>query len=183
MYTAVYKKSLVGETRGHHLFLMPPEGPLKDALRFVTASLAKTYGGPVFEPHITLAAEIVAPVPDIMVFAEKLVKRPAPRITFQGIETGTNFFKCCYLLVEDTPQLAELNRLARERFSITNVFKPHLSITYGIYPADVTRAMAAFAERALASLLIPTVFPAIEIWETNGPAEEWKTVSQLPFAA
>lgn len=175
-------KSSVGETRGYHLFLMPPDGSLKDVFRSVIARLAQEYGGPVFEPHITLAAEINAPLPEIISLARRIAEQAPPRIAFQKIETGTAFFTCCYLSIEKTPQLSELNRRAREQFPITGVFNPHLSLAYGIYPADVTQAMATLAEQALKSFLTPTTFPTLEIWETKGRVDEWKVLSRYSFA-
>ncbi|MDE1944603.1 MAG: hypothetical protein KGH97_03885, partial [Patescibacteria group bacterium] len=54
-----------GVVRGHHLFLVPADGALKDALKKTINTLSATYGGPVFEPHLTIAAEIEAPVTEI----------------------------------------------------------------------------------------------------------------------
>lgn len=175
-------KSLVGETCGYHLFLMPPEGPFKDALQSVIRNLAEKYGGLVFEPHITLAAEIEAPLLEITSLASRLAKQEPPLVTFHGVETGTTFFTCCYISIEKTSQLAKLSRLACEQFSITRVFNPHLSLAYGVYPPEVTRAMAAFAEETLAELLVPAVFPTLELWETKGRIDEWKMLHRYSLA-
>lgn len=172
-----------GTVRGHHLFLTLPDGALKDALTKTIHTLSAKYDGPIFEPHLTIAAQITAPQPDIEAFARELAKEPAPFITFQGMKIGDTFFKCCYLAVELSPELAELNRHVRERFAIPNVFDPHISLVYGRYAPEVLQAMAQAAEDSLAGVLSPTTFPYLELWETEGEVKDWKRAARYVFSS
>ena len=172
-----------GETHGHHLFLTPPEGALSHALETVIGDLARTYGGPVFAPHLTIAAEITEPFERVDTVAQALAALPVPLVTFQGLRTGTSFFKCCYLSVELSPALTDLHNRSREHFALAHAFDPHVSLAYGTYAPDVLEGMRTRAEDALAASLMPTVFTQLELWETEGKVEDWKRVARYPFAA
>jgi len=155
-----------------------PEGEERRRLAALIASLARRFGGPVFDPHVTLLAGVSGPAPEVVARAERVAHaRKALPLRLVGPEIGEGYFRCLYLRVEPSPELLALHAAAQAAFGREGEppFFPHLSLMYGAPPLppvvdDVrSRAPNAFEARSL------------DVYATEGEVERWHRLRALPF--
>ena len=156
-----------------------PEGDVRDRLAALIAALARRFGGPPFEPHVTLLGGLPLPAPDVLKRTRDLVRgQPRIEVRFTGPEAGESYFRCLYLRAEPGPELASLHARAREAFDRRNEpsFFPHLSLFYGTPPAP------SVVEELRASM--PAGFEArhVDVYSTEGEVESWHRVGRVPLA-
>jgi 2'-5' RNA ligase len=160
---------------GFSLWIVP-EGEVRRRLAVLIEALARRFGGPVFEPHLTLLAGAPGPTEAVVARAEELVRgSQAFRIGFTGPETGESYFRSLYLRVEPSPELLALHVAARDAFGRVDEppFFPHLSLMYGAAPAS------AFVEEM--GCLAPDGCEArtLDVYSTEGEVEGWHPVRRL----
>lgn len=169
------------ETHGYHLFL-EPEGSIRDACADLIQAFASEYGGPVFPPHITLAARIEVEDENLVLEkARELAQTLTPFELRLGEPAGeASFFRALYLLVPMTPELRHAHARAREHFGLPEGnFVPHLSLFYGLI-TDSTRD--AMKERVTA-IPDPLRIDRLTVYRTEGTADRWEQIGAYPFAA
>ena len=155
---------------------MVPEGDEQRRLADLIESLARRFGRPVFEPHVTLLAGVREAQRDVVARAEALWRtREALPLRFIGLETDDTYFRALYLRVDPGPELLALHEAARGAFGRGDdpPYVPHLSLMYGTPPpASVVEALrppspAGFEARTL------------DVYSTEGPVESWRRVHRL----
>lgn len=171
------------KTIGHHLFL-EPSGALKERLDSSIEALAKEYGGPVFNSHVTLLARITGlPAEEIAERTRTLASTLKP-FTIELGEFGMEdtYFRALYLKVVQNDDLQEAHRSANEVFSMADEgeYVPHLSLLYGNYPR-------AQKEETARQLSAPHgarfVVDRIALYETEGEATGWVKLQEFELGA
>ena len=91
---------------GFSLWIVP-EGDVRRRLAALIAELARRFGGPVFDPHVTLLAGLPGPAESVIARAEEVmrVSNPFP-VRFVGPELGDGYFRSLYLRVEPGSEAA-----------------------------------------------------------------------------
>ncbi|XP_068665368.1 cyclic phosphodiesterase-like [Aristolochia californica] len=125
--------SIEEETAFYSVWAVPPE-PLKERLQKLMGKLRDEFGGPAFEPHITVVGAIRLPEKDAL---QKLrsscegIKSYTVRINSVG--RGTFFYQSVYLLVDPTPEVVEASHQSSSHFGYqrSTTYMPHLSLLYG----------------------------------------------------
>ena len=149
---------------------------MRRRLARLIAELARRFGGPVFEPHVTLLAGVAGPQRDVVAGAEKVLRaaRVFP-LRFLGPETGDTYFRALYLRVEPSPELLALQQAAREAFARSDdpPYVPHLSLVYGAPPP------ASVVEEVRPSAPGHFEARALDVYATAGPVEGWRRVRRL----
>jgi 2'-5' RNA ligase len=150
-----------------------PEGEVGPRLGALIRDLARRFGGPVFEPHVTLLAGVPGPAARVVARTQQVLRSPPSLdIRFTGPEAGDSYFRCLYLRVEPTPELRALHERAREEFGRESEapFFPHLSLLYAPPPAP------PIIDEVRPSL--PGGFRAarIDVFSTEGEVERWHRV-------
>lgn len=107
-----------------------------DQLVGTITELSQQYGGPLFEPHVTLLGEVEGPETEVMQKARNLAQGLRPfhiRLTTPAYQE--HYFRALYLLAEETPSLLDAYTQARVYFAKSSSFhfQPHLSLLYGTY--------------------------------------------------
>ena len=156
-----------------------PEGEVRRRLATLIRVLARRFGGPVFEPHVTLLAGLPGPASEVLAKARKAVRSRGPfEVRFMGPEAGDTYFRCLYLRVQPSPELLALHESAREVFARPGEppFFPHLSLLYAPPPAPPV------VDEIRASL--PAGFGArrVDVYSTEGEVERWHRVGRLRLA-
>jgi 2'-5' RNA ligase len=102
------------------------------------ARLALDLGGPVFDPHVTLAGPLNGSEPELFERGERLQTLLSPfRIVLDEPHHGSEYFRCVYMRAVPDAAITHANELARRVFDLPErSFMPHLSLLYGNYPAD-----------------------------------------------
>lgn len=153
-----------------------PEGEVRRRLATLIRMLARRFGGPVFEPHITLLAGLPGPATDVLATARRAARATGPfEVRFRGPEAGDSYFGCLYLRAQPSPDLLALHERVREAFGRREEppFFPHLSLLYAPPPAP------PIVEEIRASL--PAGFGArrVDLYSTEGEVERWHRVGRL----
>ncbi len=160
---------------GFSLWLVP-EGELRRRLADLIESLSRRFGGPVFEPHVTLLAGVREAKRDVVARADEMLRgASALPLRFAGLETAGTYFRALYLRVETSDALLELHQAARAAFARGDdpPYVPHLSLVYGAPPpAAVVEELRPFAPAGLEAR-------TLDVYSTEGPVESWHRVRRL----
>ena len=165
----------------YHLWLTS-EGEGRDQLAEVIAQLSLRFKSPSFEPHITLLSGIKGEEHVVCEQAKVLARSIKPfSVNFLEIGYEEEYFRCLYLHVEKTSDI--LN--AQQRASILcekilpAVYRPHVSLLYGIVPLEVKRDII----RSLPADL-PQAFSVVGIQVIRTESADlldWKNVQSCHF--
>ena len=170
-------------TSGYHVFF-EPSGDANKQLASIIHELSAEYGGPLFQPHVTLLAMIPETDEDLLLEkAKRLANKIASfTITFGQLCAEDRYFRTLYLKADLNEELLKSRALVLEEFGMEEVgeYMPHLSLLYGNY--DSARKVATIESH---QSLLPLSFQVSEItlWKTPGDASTWKKVSTFPLAA
>jgi len=153
-----------------------PEGEVRRRLAALIAELARRFGRPVFDPHVTLLAGLPGPASSVVERAEDVVRgAKAFPVRFVGPEKGDSYFRCLYVRVEPSSPLLALHAAARDALGRTEEppFFPHLSLMYGAPPPP------ALIEEVRPA--VPDGFEArtVDLYSTEGEVERWHRVRRF----
>lgn len=157
-----------------------PKEEIDNRFAGLIKKLAKDYGGPVFEPHVTLLGEIEQPEGEVMSKTEKLVsgQKPFP-ITLRQIGYQDYHFRALFVKAEITSPLLSLHERAKKIFGMQNIppYMPHLSLLYGNYPAEVKeKIIAEIGREQSAQFEIKSVYLI-----KGGEVEDWEIIKEFTF--
>ncbi|WOL11146.1 cyclic phosphodiesterase-like [Canna indica] len=127
----------------YSVWAVPPE-EVRDRIKKIMAALRSEFGGPAFEPHITVVGAIsLAPEDALRRFRSAcatLAPYPA-RVT--AAARGTFFYQCVFFLIDPIPEVMEASARACNHFGFqsSTPYMPHLSLLYAdISDEDKERA-------------------------------------------
>ncbi|XP_027347490.1 cyclic phosphodiesterase-like [Abrus precatorius] len=117
----------------YSVWAIPPEDV---SARFTNlmASLRSDFGGPQFEPHITVVGAISLTEDDALNKFRSACEALKPfHARVERVATGTFFYQCVYLLLHPDPHLLQTSAHCSSYFGYTNStpYMPHLSLLYG----------------------------------------------------
>eukprot|EP00775_Hariotina_reticulata_P008216 gene8216-8408_t len=182
---------------GNYSLWIKPASPVAAKLSKEIQAQAGNFGGPLFEPHVTLLPDIKGDKEGILEKCQRLAdKLNAFRINFLDVTCGCTFHKCVYILVAQEAAIMQAGATAREQFEMAPAdYMPHLSLLY----ADLSdEAKAESMRQALQrlygdgssynTLLMDNGFnaAAISLWYT--PVEDkslasWVQVAEFALSA
>ncbi|KAK7203221.1 2',3'-cyclic-nucleotide 3'-phosphodiesterase [Myxozyma melibiosi] len=162
---------------------------------------------PHFKPHITITSNIPTTTdPDsVVAYAASLFSpsssspsSPRLRIEVTGVDFGPAYFKKIFLRILKAPDLVLLARSVRERFVCPyqtdpravarpdqvaaewaeQEYDPHISLAY-IDQWPLTDKQIELSEKLVAEAVKEKVWHGgrIALYETQGPAEQWKMLA------
>lgn len=101
-------------TAVYSVWAAAPE-PLKPRLAALMKKLRDEFGGPAFEPHVTVVGAIRLSEDDARRRLRSVCKGIRPyTIRFAGVAKGTFFYQCVFLLVDPTSEVGN-NLFFRDR--------------------------------------------------------------------
>lgn len=167
-------------TSGYHLFL-EPEGTLHDILSGYIQTLAHTYDGPAFPPHVTLLGSIPAQSDaDVIAKATAIAKECAPlHLALGDLDGEDTYFRAFYFRVEASEPLRDCHERAVALFGMSiEDYRPHLSLYYGMSSAATRAAMATSLTHPGDMTMLVT---SLSVYRGEGRAEEWEKIAQIPL--
>ena len=166
-------------SKGYALWLMP-KGEIYKKLADLIKKLGSEYGGPVFEPHVTLLGDIELPEEEMIKKTAQLVKNQKPFfVNLKQINYENFYFRTLFVKAEITETLQTLYDRAKEIFEMDiPPFMAHLSILYGNYPQGVKGKIIQEIGRDQTATFDVSSIHLIK----GGKIEEWKIIREFTFS-
>ena len=130
------------------VWLLPAE-PLRSVLRASIARLASEFGGPVFEPHVTVYAGETSHLGVLDGLLGRIGAHDVSRALVPvGSAHGPEFFRAVYLELGPDPALEALGERVRNAVpgAARYELRPHLSLLYGSLDEGARRRAVEIAE-------------------------------------
>lgn len=165
-------------SKGYTLWLMP-KGKIYTKFVQLIKKLGTEYGGPVFEPHVTLLGDIELTEPVMIKRTQQLAKDQKPfMVVLEKIDYEDFFFRTLIVKAKVTEPLQKLHDLAKKIFEMDiPPFMPHMSILYGKYPVAVKeKIIAQIGREQHAQFEIKSVYLI-----KGGEVKSWKIIKEFPF--
>ncbi|XWS12453.1 hypothetical protein CRYUN_Cryun37aG0090000 [Craigia yunnanensis] len=127
---AVVKKDV------YSVWALPPEHVTAQVKKLMEG-LRSEFGGPEFEPHVTVVGAISLTADDALAkFRSACDGLKAYNATVDRVATGTFFYQSVFLLLHPTPEVVEATAHCTGHFGYksSTTYMPHLSLLY----ADLT---------------------------------------------
>jgi 2'-5' RNA ligase len=163
------------EVAGASIWLMPSD---RDAvlLRGIITGLARRFGTPEFEPHLTLAGDLHdAPGVYIPLLDELAAMCAAFAQPIEDIVLTEAYFRAFYAAFGQTTELRRLReRCAASVGGTSKGFTPHVSLLYGSLPESEKQDAAGTIRLELHARRI--VFDRVVVTNSsdNVPVNEWR---------
>lgn len=165
-------------SKGYTLWLMPRE-EIYIRLEQLIKKLAAEYGGPIFEPHVTLLGDIELPEKEMLWRTEELVKgQKSFPVTLKQIYYEDFYFRTLFVKAEISYMLRTLHDKAKKIFEMDiPPLMAHLSILYGNYPKEVKeKIIREIGKDQTATFDVNSIFLI-----KGGEVKEWKIIKGFPF--
>jgi hypothetical protein len=160
-------------------WLIPWE-PAHSFFQALINDLARRYGAPIFEPHVTIhvGADRADAAEEALGNAARLFKRTG--LTPFGIDQSNEFIKTLFVQFAMTAELRRINDFIREAAndSMPYELKPHLSLLYKKLAAPSRRQVAASISVPLSEVTFDTIkaVRCISPTQSRVDVESWQTL-------
>ena len=116
----------------YSIWLMPTDNK-KDQFSKMINAISHKYGGPLFDPHVTLVSGFLGKKRDLIDKTETISNKISPfKILFDGISYLDEFFRSLFLKVKLYPDLRAARNLACAELAWDEIdYLPHMSLIYG----------------------------------------------------
>lgn len=164
---------------GTSLWLVSEDSQASRRLADMINTLARSFGTPRFEPHVTLLGGLEGPEGEIVRQSTALARAlPHLELRFRGIEGSEEYFRCVFATMEPTSEFLRARERALELFGGHREphFTPHISLVYGRLAPEAKAAMI----RALGEYLVGALTcRQLQVMRTQGPPERWQCLATL----
>ncbi|XP_073006590.1 cyclic phosphodiesterase-like [Typha latifolia] len=116
----------------YSVWALPPED-VRARVKRVMSALRSEFGGPEFEPHITVVGAIrLSPDNAIRMLRSASAALSSYTARVASVSRGGFFYQCVYLLIEPTPEVVETSAHCCNGFGYrsSTAYMPHLSLLY-----------------------------------------------------
>uniref|UniRef100_A0A6N2KNW9 Cyclic phosphodiesterase n=1 Tax=Salix viminalis TaxID=40686 RepID=A0A6N2KNW9_SALVM len=154
----------------YSVWAIPPED-VGARLKRLMAGLTSEFGGPQFEPHVTVVGAITLTEQDALEkFNSACDGLQAYNATVDRVATGTFFYQCVYLLLHPMPEVVEASAHCTGHFGYksSTPYMPHLSLLYGDLTDDEKKKAqekAGTLDESINGLSFPITHLAL--WKTD----------------
>ena len=129
----------MNELRDYALWIIP-EGKAYSELKQLIDLLSRKYSTPSFDPHITVLGRVTGYEKELTAKAARLAGIIRPfAISLRRIEYLDEYFRCLFILCNESKELINLHNKAKTIFNIKDkkCYMPHISLMYGNLPAHL----------------------------------------------
>ncbi|XP_009615094.1 cyclic phosphodiesterase [Nicotiana tabacum] len=121
------------EKHVYSVWALPPED-VRVKVKKLMEGLRSEFGGPQFEPHVTVVGAIRLTEAEALDRLKKACDTVKPySATVEKVDCGTFYYQCVYLLLHPTTEVVEASAHCCSHFGYnrTGTYMPHLSLLYG----------------------------------------------------
>ncbi|KZV55133.1 cyclic phosphodiesterase-like [Dorcoceras hygrometricum] len=168
----------------YSVWALPPE-EVRPRLKKLMEGLRSEFGGPQFEPHLTVVGAISLSESEARDRFTKACERvEAYDARVERVATGTFFYQCVFLLLHPTPKVVEASAHCCGCFGYENStpYMPHLSLLYGDITEEekkTARDKAYILDENIGSLSFKITHLALYKTDTEDRScESWEKVAE-----
>lgn len=168
------RTSVLGNSEKYALWLKPGN-EVYYILRRIIVSLSEEFRAPLFEPHITVAGEIMKPEIDIRNMMDKVTEKRGA-MTLYLTETGfqDSVYQSLYVHIATNEALLALRDRCLTELKINHKpYMPHVSL---IYKKLATEQKQRIIERVGKHFDLFFIPDKLYLMKTTGRPENWKEV-------
>ncbi|PKU80667.1 cyclic phosphodiesterase isoform X1 [Dendrobium catenatum] len=117
----------------YSVWALPPSD-IKDRLKSLMSSLRSEFGGPAFDPHITVVGDLRLRRDEAIARFHSAIATLKPYTArIAGVAYGTFFYQCVYLLIHPSPEVVETSShcCGHLGYKRSTPYMPHVSLIYG----------------------------------------------------
>ncbi|KAM0945765.1 putative cyclic phosphodiesterase, 2',3'-cyclic-nucleotide 3'-phosphodiesterase [Dioscorea sansibarensis] len=152
------------EEEVYSVWAIPP-GDLRNKLKTLMATLRSEFGGPEFDPHVTVVGALrLRPADALRHLHSAASSLDSYSARVSSVSRGSFFYQCVYLLLDPTPEVLNASSHCCAHFGYSNStpYMPHLSLLYGDLTEKEKEKARARAEE-LAEGIVGTTFEISKI--------------------
>ena len=170
------------ELKRYALWLLPDQ-VATDSFASLIDDLSNRYEGPRFAPHVTLLGRATGAEKDLAKTTEHLAQQlPVLTLRPQEIAKEAYYFRCFYVKLEQSADLAQAHKQAADVFGVDFVsdYLPHLSLIYGHMSREEKDKLRSEIEPR-----IPSDFVAdrLQLIRVTVSVADWHVVITSPLRA
>jgi len=158
-----------------------PSGELYDRLTRVIFELSRKHGAPVFEPHVTLLANIPGAEDTTVALCQRLAAMVEPfSIQLTKLDHLNEYYRCLFARVLETRSVVETHSKARNVFGLQQelLYMPHLSLLYGHFD-EATKQEIIEGLRGSWDLEFPV--DRFDLIDGRGGPANWRKLGEFAF--
>ncbi|CAL1400796.1 unnamed protein product [Linum trigynum] len=163
-----------------------PPNDVRDRLKKLMDGLRSEFGGPEFQPHVTVVGAITLTEQDALSkFNSACEGLKGYLATVDRVAAGTFFYQCVYLLLHPTSEVVEASSHCSGHFGYksSTPYMPHLSLLYG----DLTDEEKKKAQEKAVQLddsinSLSLEISSLELWKTDtedNSLKSWEKISEF----
>ena len=174
----MYERNGKRKPLSYSVWLMP-SGVVKERLIHIIKELSINYGGPVFEPHITLISSFLGNEEELLQRTEKLAGEIAPfSVKLRGVRYLNEFFRSFFLDVKFAENLNNARTAGLELFACNeNEYRPHMSLAYGDFTVSQKEKMKKSLSQLPKEISVDKIFLA----HNNENDLRWRVIQSFPL--
>jgi 2'-5' RNA ligase len=166
--------------RASYALWLKPWGAAYDVTARTIRGLADELGAPVFEPHVTLLAELDGPESQQLRRTGTLARQLRPfQVSLTEPSYQDEHFRCLFMCIEETPSLMGAHALARQVFQrAEEIYMPHLSLVYGHFHQARKRDIVALLGSSVRISFEVRALYLIKVG--SGNPIDWREIAVFP---
>ncbi len=176
----------MSKATGYSLWLVPErESATYCALAATIREIARQYGTPVFEPHITLIGGISGELEEVRQKTRRLAHMLSPyALQLGSIGSHGTYFQILFSRVTQSEDVKAAGQHARDLFEVEEgTYFPHCSFAYGNLSETDLKTLRESIEGEAALCNAAFTVQTVELWRTEGSVEEWHQVESFLLGA
>lgn len=168
----------------YSVWALPPEDVATKIISLMS-SLRSEFGGPEFEPHITVVGAIrLTPQDALNKFRSACEGVKAYQATVDQVSIGTTFYQCVFLLIHPTTEVVQISSHCCSHFGYNNStpYMPHLSLLYANISDEMKKRAKEIADKlneAVNGLKVPVTRLALYKTDTGDETlKSWEKIAE-----
>jgi len=156
-----------------------PDDKIKKHLGNKINLLNSNFGGPTFEPHVTLVSSFLGIEKDLLRKTEMISRKLKPfEIFFEGIGSLNKYFCSLFLIVRFSKELKTARDIACQQLNwYDNKYLPHMSLAYGNYDLKTKEKMISSVDAEMGGFSVNKILLA----HNDEINLVWKILGSFPF--
>ena len=163
---------------------LSPAPELAQQIKKDITRIAAITGGPVFDPHVTLAGDVSLDRDQMTTLADGFVDLvPFTSSKIVGAGFGNTYFQSFFLEIEFPGLLYNLRQSILRQLNIDVAYPPHISLAYGAGENVISEREIRSIELTYRNTEVEFASVDIVASSEDTPVEDWAYINRVPLVA